>query len=261
MEKIIDLTNDAGFETLVSMIKEGSLSRLNQDTDIDLLIQKQAYADANTFADEHNKLFSIASPIEAYLSARYAEKCASELDDHVIGRINEACDVFNIDIQVTKVASKVEPNEMFETEDFENVEKYASCTDYGTEFESAMAARALNLPDYAEQYEDLAKMASEVPASTMINVLREVDAETGADLPWVASRVGTPEYAVFEKRSSDLTVDLGTKQVEFEKLAELQEAMNDLGIDIDFDANDAYTTKIAIERLPLKVRTTLASMV
>lgn len=263
-KNIIDVSNDAGFERLVSLIDEGGLSMLKTSTDMDMLIQKQAYADPESFADPTNRLFSIASPTEAYLSARYAEKCASDLSDDIISRINEACSVFNIPVEVHKTATVKVANDQFavtEEEWGKMPEKYAGVTDYGTEFESAIAARILNLPDSADDYEDLAKLASELPASTMVEVLREVDSQTGADLPWVASRVGTPEYAVFEKRASAVTVDLGKKVVAFEKVAEIQDYINDMGIDIDFDENDAYTTKLALERLPIQIRRAIADLV
>jgi hypothetical protein len=265
-KNVIDITNDAGFEILVSLVKEGSLSLLKEDTDIDLLLQKQAYADPSAFADPSNKMFCIASPIEAYLSARYAEKCASDLSEDVISRINEACDVFNIPVEVAKVATVKVAKEQFEIERGEDEqqvmpEKYAGQTEYGTEFENALTARMMNLPDNAEDYAELAKLASEVPAPVMVNILREVDSQSGADLPWIAPRVGTPEYAVFEKRASAVTVDLGKKHVPFEKVAEIQDTLNDMGIDIDFDANDAYTTKLALEQLPIQVRRAIADLV
>lgn len=258
--KVIDITKDAGFEQLVSMVKEGSLSLLKEDTDIDLLVQKQAYADADIFADPSNRMFSIATPTEAYISARYAEKYANYIGDDVIAKINEACDVFNIPVTVAKTEVAKVANEMF-TETYAEAEKYASAEDYGTEFENAIAARIMTLPEHAEDYEQVANLASEVPAHQMVNLLREIDSFTGADLPWVQNRVGSPEYAVFEKKASALTVNLGLKTVSFEKLAMLQDAMNDMGIDIDFDANDMYTTKLAIERLPVQIRNMLSKLV
>jgi hypothetical protein len=260
--KLIDITNDAGFELLVNMVKEGSLDRISDKTDIDMLIQKQAYAEDGTFADIKGRMFSIASPVETYLSARYAEKCASDMSEDVIERINEACDIFSIDIKVEKVAKVLVPQEQFavDTEDVYS-EKYAGCSDYGTEFENSLAARIMNIPEHQEDYEQLAKIAGEVPADVMVNILREVDSFTGADLPWVASRVGTPEYAVYEKKASAITVDLGKKTVAFEKVAELEETLNDMGIDIDFDANDAYTTKLALERLPIQIRRAIADLI
>lgn len=263
MTNTVDLTTDKGFEVLVSMVKEGSLSLLKEDTDVDMLLEKQAYADSGDFADVVNKRFCISTPAETYISARYAEKCANDMSEDVIARINEACDIFNIPVEVKKTATVKVANEMFSTEEAPapEMDKYASATEYGTEFENAMAARAMALPDSAEEYEELAKLASEIPASQMVNILREVDESNGADVPWVQSRVGTPEYAVFEKRASEVTVNLGKKNVSFEKLAQLQDAMNDMGIEIDFDANDAYTTKLAIEQLPVQIRNALAALI
>lgn len=260
MQTIIDITNDVGYERLVGMLKEGSLSKLKEDTDVDMLLQKQAYADANTFADTKNRMFSIATPVEAYISARYAEKCASELPPAVVDRINEACDIFNLGIEVEKVAKVVQANDMF-TEKPSDVEKYDGCTEYGTEFEKALAARIMTFPEHAEEYENLANVAKEVPPKAMVEILKEVDSYTGADMPWVASKVGTPDYAVFAKVASDVTVDLVSKTVPFEKVAEVEEAINDMGVSIDFDANDAYSIKLALERLPVQIRKAIAQLV
>ena len=260
-KNIIDLATDAGYTRFVDIVKEGGLKDLSASTDIDMLLQKQAYAESDTFADVHNRRFSIATPEEAYISARYLEKCASEVDDDVISRINEACTVYGIPVEVHRGETLKVANEMFPCEEGDRSEKYAGAKEYGTEFENAIAARIMTFPEAAEDYAELAKMASEIPASSMVCALHDVDSYVGADLPWVQSRVGTPEYAVFEKRASVLTVDLGSKQVPFEKLAELEEAINDMGITIDFDANDQYTTKLALEQLPQQAKSAIARLV
>lgn len=261
MSTIVDLTTDKGYEVFVGLLKEGKLELLKKDTDIDLLLQKQAYASADSYADPIGRMFSIGSPQEAYISARYAEKCASDVSEDIIAKINEACLMFSVPVTVEKVAAVKVANEMFPEQDKVSIEKYAGVSEYGTEFEAALTARIMTLPEHEEDYQTLAKLASTIPANQMVDILREVDSRTGADLPWVTTHVGTPEYAVFEKRSSLITVDLCKKSVPFEKLAELQDAMNDMGITIDFDENDAYTTKLAIERLPVSVRRALADMV
>lgn len=253
----MDLTTDTGFDMLKKIASEVTLD-IPEDLDITVLLEKQAHAEDYTFADPVNRLYSIASKEETELSARYAEKTAG-LSFDTIQNINEACYIYGVTPVQQTIPTKV-ANEMFPESEYVS-EKYASCTEYGTELNSCLAARALISPDSAEELEGLAKLASDLSPYQMVEVLRQVDAELGFDHPNVQAKVGTPEYAVFEKRSSDILVDLGKKHVPFEKLAELGEAMDNLGITIDFDAEDPYTTKLAIERLPLSVRNTLASMV
>jgi hypothetical protein len=256
---IIDLTTDAGFETLVAIIKEGKLSSLDTNTDLDVLVEKQAYADPESFADPVNKLFSIASAAETDISARYAEKCAHDISPVVVDNINEACAVFGVaPVQMPEKVAAV-ANDMFAVEETQS-EKYAGCTEYGTEFDMCLAARALHFPDHAEDYEVLAKSASEIAPDKMVQILSEFDAVVGADLPWIQSRVGTPEYAVFEKRASALTIDLGTKKVPFEKIAESTDVLDMVGVNVDFD-EDPNTIKLALERLPRQIKEAIAQYV
>lgn len=253
----MDLTTDTGFDTLKKIAAEGKLD-VPEDLNIDVLLEKQAYAEDFTFADPVNRLFSIASKEETELSARYAEKTAG-LSFDTIQNINEAAYIFGVSPVEYVIPSKV-ANDMFPEEE-PAISKYASATEYGTELDSCLAARALIFPDYAEDLEGIAKMASEIPPAKMVELIATVDSEIGADYPNIQARVGSPEYAVYEKRASELMVNLGSKEVGFDKLAELNDAISDLGINIDFDESDPYTTKLAIERLPMAVKKTLASMV
>ena len=95
-EQLVDISNDTNFEKLASFVNSGKLSAEDMNTDISGLIEKQAYAEDSTFADDMNRMFSIASPIETKLSALYAEKCASILPEEVVNRSNNACQVYGI---------------------------------------------------------------------------------------------------------------------------------------------------------------------
>lgn len=256
---VIDLTTDTGFSKLASMVEAGNLQLLKEDTDIQMLIEKQAYADASSFADISNKLFCIATPVEAYISANYAMKCANDLSDDVLFRINEACDIFNLNLVVAKSEPEKVAKEMFEEKE-ESMGKYAGVDSYGTELDTCLAARAINAPEYAEDFEKLASMKDEIAPSIMVQVIHDLDVESGLDFPQFQSNIGSPEYAVYEKRASYLTIDLGSKSVAIEKLAELQESINDMGVDIDFDSQDAYATKLAIEGLPIQIKKAIASL-
>ena len=268
----VDLTTDAGFAKLASMGESGELSLLKPDVDIQMLLEKQAYADASSFADIVNKKFSIASPTETYISAKYAEKCANDLEDDVLTRINEACDVFNLNLEIHRGVIEKTAGDPFraisdETVDTMSnkdatgdVEKVASTT-YGTELDLCLAARSMVAPEYAEDFEKLASMIDELDPAVMVNILSDLDAEAGIDLPWVQCKIGSPEYAVYEKRASDpLTINLGIKSVDFYKVAALQDQINDMGIELDFDSQDAYATKLALEGLPRQIKEAIAKL-
>lgn len=271
-KNIIDLTNDVGFEKISSLIPTDAPQSV-LSADMDNLIQKQAYADASSFADPENKMFSVASPVETYISALYATKCASDLSDDIVNKIKEACDVFNIDVEICKngqtktastevVESEVEEPQKTIVEEYlpDDTEKYASCTDYGTELDTCMAARALNAPDYAEDFEKVASLRSEFTPREMTSIISQLDSEAGLDYPEMQQRVGSPNYAVFEKRASFLTIDLGVKSVPFEKLAEAQDYMNDMGVEVNFDTDDPYAIKLAVENLPKQIKKAIASV-
>lgn len=260
-ENIVDLTTDVGFEKLASMYSNNELPLLKKDTNIQILLEKQAYADRVAFADVVNKRFSIATPVETYISAKYAEKCANDLEDSVVARLNEACDVFNIPVTVCKQEVVKVAQDQFSCEpEVSEQEKYAGCVDYGTELDVCLAARAINAPDYAEDFEKLASMKDELDPRTMVSAIQGLDEEAGLDLPWVQCKLGTPEYAVFEKRASAINIDLGSKNVPIEKLAEVQEYINDMGIDIDFDTQDPYAIKLAVEQLPKQIKKAIADI-
>lgn len=247
----IDLTTDNGF----SVLKSIENLDVPGDLDVDKLIEKQAYAEDYTFADPVNRRFSIATRDETEISARYAEKIAG-LPFDIQQNINEAAYIFGIS-PINQPFGKV-ANEMFPEP---TIEKFAASTEYGTELDTCLAARALLFPDYAEDFEKLASMTDTIKPAQMVEIIKEADAELGADFPWVYNSIGTPEYAVYEKRASLVSVNLGSKSVPFEKLADIGEKLESLGITIDFDEEDPYTTKLAIERLPVSVRKAIADVI
>lgn len=257
---IVDLTKDAGFEKMAGMLEEGTL-KLPGNLDIDALVEKQAFAEDSSFADPQNRMFSIATAMEADISARYAEKVAYLIDRPVLDAINNACAIFGVPMLKEASAPEITAEEMFPLL-YEDNEKYAGVTEYGTELENCLAARALMFPEDADGLGEMLKAASEVSPSDMVSMIQEYDESVGADTPAMQARLGTPEYAVYEKRASSmLSVNLVSKSVPFEKLAEIGDVLDQMGVNIDFDANDAYTTKLAIERLPESVRKAIAKYV
>lgn len=266
---VIDLANDVGYERLASIVSSGSLPNVPLSLNIDALVEKQAYADPDSFADPYNKMFFIDTPIETHLSARYAEKCASALDSSVIDAINNACYMFGVppinpEPEVVKEATwsdvlsnGEEPVIEAPTEQY----KYAGANDYGTELRTCLSARAALFEEYAEDYDNLQKLASSVSPHEMVSVLQAYDERVGADVPWIQERVGSPEYAVFEKVASGVVIDLGDKKVGLEELAEYEGEINDLGVDIEFEEHDPYTIKHSIERLPTAMKTQISRIV
>ena len=249
--KTIDLTTDDGFSVLSTLSLD-----VDPTLDVDQLIEKQAYAEDYTFADPVNRLFAIGTRDETEISARYAEKVAG-LSFDIQQNINEAAYIFGVkpvDQPLGKVAA-----DMFEATG-EEISKYAGETTYGSELDICLAARALLFPDHTEEFEKLASMTDEIEPAKMAAIIADIDSELGIDLPWVYKSIGTPEYAVYEKRASNVSIDLGTKTVPFEKLADIGEHLESMGITIDFDEEDPYTTKLAIERLPASVRKAIASV-
>jgi len=260
--KAVDLTTDAGYEVLVDLVKEGSLNRLPVKLDLDQLIEKQAYQDLKDFADPDKKMFSVATPVETYISARYAEKCASLVDSNIQEKINEACLIFDLEpIKVAMIEEEIPsfnsifdiPMEIGENKTI-NVKTASELkSGYGTEFETNMAARAMIFPDKEDTIEKIAGLKDKLHPTKMAALIQKFDEENGADAPWIQKRIGTPEQTVFEKRSSDVTIDLGDKSYTLEKLAEYPDVFEGLGVDVDFD-EDPYTLKIALERLPKQVK-------
>ena len=130
-----DIQTDAGFATFMELAQEGRLDSIDANLDLDQMIQKQAYADDDAFADMGARRFSISNKVETEISARYAEKCAHELNHETLNRLDDACVMFGVE----KVAKDLYPinttNEMFSAEEEEG-EKYASATEYGTELDT-----------------------------------------------------------------------------------------------------------------------------
>lgn len=262
---IVDLSTDAGFAKLASLAP--SMPLLPRDLDLDELMAKQASQDSSLFADPINRMFSIASPVDTYLSAKYASQCYEDLSANVIDHINEACDVFNIERvePVTQELKMPSLHEMFgvDTKPLE-VQKEASeanveSVGYGTELGTCLAARAALAPEEAEGFAKLASMADKIEPQKMASIISEIDSRLGFDAPWLQDRVGTPEYAVFTKKASLLDIQLAGKSFPIEKLASQQEVFESMGINIDLN-DDPYTVKIALEKLPSNVQKILTSV-
>lgn len=274
-EQLVDISNDTNFEKLASFVNSGKLSAEDMNTDISGLIEKQAYAEDSTFADDMNRMFSIASPIETKLSALYAEKCASILPEEVVNRINNACQVYGINEEVpvvNKVASVLDDPKILQEiqlfdeqyvdpEEVMEVNKYAGAEEYGTELDKCLAARAF----YAEEQEDveaiegLAKMASSIAPNDMVNIIEAIDSHLGLDTPAMQNRVGTPEYAVYEKVASENMVNLGDKSVPFDVVSNYQDEIKDLGVDLDWDGESADALTLQLENLPSQIKSEIGS--
>lgn len=274
-EQLVDISNDTNFEKLASFVNSGKLSAEDMNTDISGLIEKQAYAEDSTFADDMNRMFSIASPIETKLSALYAEKCASILPEEVVNRINNACQVYGIDEEVpvvNKVASVLDDPKILQEiqlfdeqyvdpEDVMEVNKYAGAEEYGTELDKCLAARAFYAeePEDVEAIEGLAKMASSIAPNDMVNIIEAIDSHLGLDTPAMQNRVGTPEYAVYEKVASENMVNLGDKSVPFDVVSNYQDEIKDLGVDLDWDGESADALTLQLENLPSQIKSEIGS--
>ena len=273
LETVTDLTNDTGFEKLAA-IGADYLTPEDMNVDAQALVEKQAYAEDSTFADPINRMFSIATPVETKLSAIYATKCASVLDPDVLARINDACAIYGIDIHTEpaeKVASVLDnPAILAEIEAFdagykpeEPMDKYAGAEEYGTEFETCLAARAMfaSSEEEVDALHDLAKMASIMDPHEMVTTLHQVDTELGLDTPAMQQRVGTPEYAVFEKTAGDVRVDLGNSTAPLSAISEYADEIKDLGVDMDWDGENEESLAASLEALPNDVKSEIGSWV
>ena len=274
-EQLVDISNDTNFEKLASFVNSGKLSAEDMNTDISGLIEKQAYAEDSTFADDMNRMFSIASPIETKLSALYAEKCASILPEEVVNRINNACQVYSINEEVpvvNKVASVLDDPKILQEiqlfdeqyvdpEEIMEVNKYAGVEEYGTELDKCLAARAFYAeePEDVEAIEGLAKMASSIAPNDMVNIIEAIDSHLGLDTPAMQNRVGTPEYAVYEKVASENMVNLGDKSVPFDVVSNYQDEIKDLGVDLDWDGESADALTLQLENLPSQIKSEIGS--
>lgn len=274
-EQLVDISNDTNFEKLASFVNSGKLSAEDMNTDISGLIEKQAYAEDSTFADDMNRMFSIASPIETKLSALYAEKCASILPEEVVNRINNACQVYGINEEVpvvNKVASVLDDPKILQEiqlfdeqyvdpEEVMEVNKYAGAEEYGTELDKCLAARAFYAeePEDVEAIEGLAKMASSIAPNDMVNIIEAIDSHLGLDTPAMQNRVGTPEYAVYEKVASGNMVNLGDKSVPFDVVSNYQDEIKDLGVDLDWDGESADALTLQLENLPSQIKSEIGS--
>lgn len=279
-EQLVDLHNDTGFNKLASFATEGYLTKEDMEVDLGALLEKQAYAEDATYADDLNRMFSIASPIETKLSALYAIKCASLLDETTVNRINNACKVYEINLEVpvvNKVATVMDDPELLKiAADFDKswvdeeelamltpVNKYASTTEYGTELDTCLAARAYYAtePEDVEAIMDLAKLASAIPPEDMVNVLHDIDSHMGLDTPAMQARVGSPEYAVYEKVASENMVNLGSVRAPLSIISEYQDEIKDLGVDIDWDGDSSDSITLQLERLPQEIKSEIGSWV
>lgn len=274
-EQLVDISNDTNFEKLASFVNSGKLSAEEMNTDISGLIEKQAYAEDSTFADDMNRMFSIASPIETKLSALYAEKCASILPEEVVNRINNACQVYGINEEVpvvNKVASVLDDPKILQEiqlfdeqyvdpEEVMEVNKYAGAEEYGTELDKCLAARAFYAeePEDVEAIEGLAKMASSIAPNDMVNIIEAIDSHLGLDTPAMQNRVGTPEYAVYEKVASENMVNLGDKSIPFDVVSNYQDEIKDLGVDLDWDGESADALTLQLENLPSQIKSEIGS--
>lgn len=275
--QLVDLHNDTNFEKLASFANQ--LTPEEQEVDIQGLITKQAYAEDATYADDINRMFSIASPLETKISALYAVKCASLLDEEVVNRINDACRIYGIDVEVpivNKTASVFDdPNIMAAIDEFdrewvdtealgaEELNKYAGVTGYGTELDTCLAARAFyaSEPEDVEAIQNLAKIASAIEPAQMVDLIKEIDEALGFDSPSMQRAVGSAEYAVYEKVASDNLVNLGSVSAPLSAIAEYQDNIKDMGVELDWDGESGDALTLQIENLPSQIKNEIGSWV
>lgn len=283
-EKVVDLHNDTNFEKLASFAMNGELTQSEMQTDIAYLVEKQACAEDATFADPISRMFSVATPLEAKLSALYATKCASMLEEHVVDSINDACRIYHIDVEVPKcekVANIMEDPAIMEAvtifdkeweEPHEGLEvntklasaaDYEGITEYGTELDTCLAARAFYAqePEDVEAIEDLAKIASKIEPEQMVGILHEIDSQLGLDMPYMQAKVGTPEYAVYEKVASENMVNLGETSAPLSVISQYEDQIKDLGVELDWDGESGDALQLQLEALPNDYKKEIASWV
>ena len=278
LQEVVDLTTDTGFEKLAAI---GGDYLMEEDPNLDMesLVEKQAYAEDSAFADPINRMFSIATPLETKISAIYATKCASVMDPDVLARIKDACNVYGIDVPITeptKVANALDDPEIlaqinaFDLEydkvhkdDPTEAEKYAHANEYGTELETCLAARAMYAKEeeQVDALEELSKLAGSMDPHEMVTTLHQVDTELGLDTPEMQAKVGTPEYAVFEKVASDTRVNLGNATAPLSELEDYQDDIADLGVSLDWNGENEEALKASIENLPQDVKSEIGSWV
>jgi hypothetical protein len=276
--QLVDLHNDTGFAKLASFAAEGALTEDELNVNLNALIENQAYAEDASYADDINRMFSIASPIETKISALYATKCASLLDDVTVNRINDACRIYGIDLEVpvvNKTASIFEdPAIMAAIDEFDRewidveseatpLDKYASATGYGTELDTCLAARAYyaNEPEEVEAIQNLAKIASYIEPAEMVNILHEIDSALGIDTPHMQKAVGSPEYAVYEKVASENMVNLGSVTAPLSVISEYQDQIKDMGVSLDWDGESGDALQLQLEQLPSQIKSEIGSWV
>lgn len=275
--QLVDLHNDTNFEKLASFAD--MLTPEEQEADIQGLITKQAYAEDATYADDINRMFSIASPLETKISALYAVKCASLLDEDVVTRINDACKIYGIDIEVpivNKTASIFDdPAIMAAIDEFDRewidaeavgaaeLNKYAGVTGYGTELDTCLAARAFyaSEPEDVEAIQNLAKIASAIEPAQMVDLIKEIDEALGFDSPSMQRAVGSAEYAVYEKVASDNMVNLGSVSAPLSVISEYQDNIKDMGVELDWDGESGDALTLQIENLPSQIKNEIGSWV
>lgn len=275
--QLVDLHNDTNFEKLASFAD--MLTPEEQEADIQGLITKQAYAEDATYADDINRMFSIASPLETKISALYAVKCASLLDEDVVTRINDACKIYGIDIEVpivNKTASVFDdPAIMAAIDEFDRewidteavgaaeLNKYAGVTGYGTELDTCLAARAFyaSEPEDVEAIQNLAKIASAIEPAQMVDLIKEIDEALGFDSPSMQRAVGSAEYAVYEKVASDNMVNLGSVSAPLSVISEYQDNIKDMGVELDWDGESGDALTLQIENLPSQIKNEIGSWV
>lgn len=275
--QLVDLHNDTNFEKLASFAD--MLTPEEQEADIQGLITKQAYAEDATYADDINRMFSIASPLETKISALYAVKCASLLDEEVVNRINDACKIYGIDIEVpivNKTASVFDdPAIMAAIDEFDRewidteavgaaeLNKYAGVTGYGTELDTCLAARAFyaSEPEDVEAIQNLAKIASAIEPAQMVDLIKEIDEALGFDSPAMQRAVGSAEYAVYEKVASDNMVNLGSVSAPLSVISEYQDNIKDMGVELDWDGESGDALTLQIENLPSQIKNEIGSWV
>ena len=73
------------------------------------------------------------------------------------------------------------------------------------------------------------------------------------------NRVGTPEYAVYEKVASENMVNLGDKSVPFDVVSNYQDEIKDLGVDLDWDGESADALTLQLENLPSQIKSEIGS--
>ena len=264
---LVDFATDYDDEVLSKLASEGSLHDIPNEflRPADLRVKIASLGSA-LFADPSARLFPIATEDMTFLSARYAEKCASSISFDVLENINDACSLFNVRPPEIRDTQKTASYDM--DAPIDSVDMY----DSGTTKTASLDSSKLN-PEFmdgiygrlavAEEFsEELSKVASLIPQldpQEACVLLAAFDKEAGLDTMDVYRHIWSPEETIY-KHASTISIKIGDKSISLDDLEDKKEVFADYGVDIDYDSDPA-SIQATFNRLPGALTTSLAKVI